>query len=169
MARAGPTWTSSVPGPELPVPVPSVGLTTGALAVLAEISLTAAAALGKSDSVRAASLHLDTPGDWPTRPPEAREKPSASDPLAPLLLYTQAWAGDRHGSAHSRILPTRSATQVMSMDVTFVRSFPLDAEAEAAVTVRRVSRQLAVADSEIGTAGSRPSVLARFLDLLLIL
>ena len=36
--------------------------------------------------MRAASLPLDTPGDWPARPPEAREKPSASGLLDPLLL-----------------------------------------------------------------------------------
>jgi acyl-coenzyme A thioesterase PaaI-like protein len=45
--------------------------------------------------------------------------------------------------------------------MTFLRSIPLDADIEAVATVVHVGRRLAVIDCEIGSAGARPSALAR--------
>lgn len=94
-------------------------------------------------------------------------------------FHPEAWLADLVGAVHGgagcavadaavsaalgSVLPAGSATQVMSMDVTFVRSLSLDREVETTVEVRHVGRRLAVVDAEIGTLGARPSILARFL------
>jgi acyl-coenzyme A thioesterase PaaI-like protein len=64
-------------------------------------------------------------------------------------------------AALERVLPAGSATGVLSADLTVVRSTPMDADVEAAATVRHVGRRLAVVDIETNPTGCRPSVLAR--------
>lgn len=87
------------------------------------------------------------------------------------------WLANRLGAVHTaavcaiveaavdtalgRVLPAGSAVQVRSMDMTFLRSVALGGTTEAVATVIHVGRRLAVTDCEIGTAGTRPGVLAR--------
>uniref|UniRef100_UPI0021BEA6CB PaaI family thioesterase n=1 Tax=Frankia tisae TaxID=2950104 RepID=UPI0021BEA6CB len=129
----------------------------------------------------------------PTHPAATPSGAAADHPLLAMLAATvrvdgdrtwvrfhpEAWLADLVGAVHGgagcavadaavsaalgSALPAGSATQVMSMDVTFIRSLPLDREVETAVEVRHVGRRLAVVDAEIGALGSRPSILARFL------
>jgi uncharacterized protein (TIGR00369 family) len=64
-------------------------------------------------------------------------------------------------AALGRVLPAGSAVQLRSLEMTFLRSIPLDADVEAVATVVNVGRRLAVIDCEIGSADSRPCALAR--------
>jgi uncharacterized protein (TIGR00369 family) len=64
-------------------------------------------------------------------------------------------------AALERVLPAGSATGVLSADLTFVRSTPMDTDVEAVATVLHVGRRLAVVDVETSSTGCRPSVLAR--------
>ena len=47
------------------------------------------------------------------------------------------------------------------MDLTVVRSLPLEEDVAAVATVRHVGRRLAVVDVEVGPVEAPPSVLAR--------
>jgi len=94
-----------------------------------------------------------------------------------LRLAPPAWLADELGrldpaagcalvdaavdTALARRLPTGSAVRVLSMDLTVVRSLPLQEDVAAVATVRHVGRRLAVVDVEVGPAEAPPSVLAR--------
>jgi len=94
-----------------------------------------------------------------------------------LRLAAADWLADRLGRVHAaaccaladaavstalaRRLPTGSATHVLSLDLTVIRSLPLAADVAVAATVRHVGRRLAVVDVELGLADAPPSVLAR--------
>jgi uncharacterized protein (TIGR00369 family) len=94
-----------------------------------------------------------------------------------VRLRPPGWLGNRIGRAHgaaccaladaaiatalARKLPTGSASHTLSLDLTLLRSLPLDREVVAAATVRHVGRRLAVVDVELGQDDGPPCVLVR--------
>ncbi|OHV36632.1 MULTISPECIES: PaaI family thioesterase [Pseudofrankia] len=94
-----------------------------------------------------------------------------------LRLPPAGWLANRLGRFHAaaccaladaavstaltRRLPTGSAVHVLSLDLTVIRSLPLEDDVAAVATVRHVGRRLAVVDVELGPADAPPSVLAR--------
>jgi uncharacterized protein (TIGR00369 family) len=94
-----------------------------------------------------------------------------------VRLRPPDWLANRLGRAHgaaccaladaaittalARHLPTGSAVHTLSLDLTVLRSVPLEGEIVTVATVRHVGRRLAVVEAELGQDGAPPSVLAR--------
>jgi uncharacterized protein (TIGR00369 family) len=94
-----------------------------------------------------------------------------------VRLRPPAWLGNRLGRTHgaaccaladaaigtalARRLPTGSAVHTLSLDLTALRTLPLDGEVVATATVRHVGRRLAVVDVELGQEDTPLCVLVR--------
>ncbi|WP_238438738.1 PaaI family thioesterase, partial [Frankia nepalensis] len=94
-----------------------------------------------------------------------------------LRMPPPAWLANRLGRVHAaascalvdaaisvaltRRLPTGNTAHLQTLDLSVVRSLPLDEDMTVVASVRHVGRRLAVVDVELGQVDAPPSVLAR--------